>query len=272
MKSIFAAFCLLVGLGTAQLFAQAGVVVPSPNGGGGGPFVVHFTSNVNSAPVYIDGNYVNTTDFSIRLSAGSHLVRATAPGYADWINSIYVNGDMTVPIIFQSMGIQQPTAPPSFVQPAPPPMFRLRIGANVRGVRIFIDGRPLEGESPDGVMLPPGRHRIRVFKNGYQEWQRDVDVDRDWSLRADLQPDYSTLEVVLLDSIRNPYVGDADQRIECFVDGQRVPRRAGNRFQIPSGVHSVRIVSGGLSAERRWDLQPGRLYRIEPVLSLNIRE
>ncbi|NNM68348.1 MAG: PEGA domain-containing protein [Spirochaetales bacterium] len=268
MKSIFSAFCLLVGLGTAQLFAQAGALAPSPYGGAsGGPFVVHFTSNVNSAPVYIDGNYVNTTDFSMRLSAGSHLVRATAPGYADWINSIYVNGNMTVPIIFQSVGAQQPIAPP-----APPPMFRLRIGANVNGVQIFIDGRPVEGESPDGVMLSPGRHRIRVFKNGYQEWQRDVDVDRDWSLRADLRPEHATLEIVLSDANRNPYVGDANRRIECFVDGQIVPRHEGNRFQIAPGLHTIRIVSGGLSVERRWELRPGRSYRIEPVLNLNIRE
>jgi pSer/pThr/pTyr-binding forkhead associated (FHA) protein len=271
MKAIFAAFCLLVGLGTTQLFAQAGALAPAPSTSGGGLFVVHFTSNVNSAPVYIDGSFVNTTDFSIRLSAGSHLVRATAPGYADWINSISVNSDMTVPIFFQSMGIQQPSAPPTF-QPAPPPMFRLRIGANVGGVQIFIDGRPVEEESPDGVMLTPGRHHIRVFKNGYQEWQKDVDVNRDWSLRADLRPDYATLEVVLSDAYRNPYVGDANQRIECFVDGQRVPRNAGNRFQIAPGLHTIRIVSGGLSVERRWEVQPGRSYRVEPVLSLNIRE
>jgi len=331
-------FALL--LAASALFAQAGALGGPGPAPGGGPYIVRFMSNIAGAPVYINGTYTNTMNFTTRLAAGSYNVRVTAPGQPDWNQQIYVNRDMTIRADFgggggngQQGGYQNQ-----------PQSYNLMINANINGAMIFIDGAQINVGTPARVALAPGRHSIRVTANGYGEWRRDIDLNGDSSVTAYLQqqsyslrvrsnvegaqvtiggtgggqlaggrtpfeatvpqgiyvvtvsaPGYlaftttvtvsrnevvqavlqagnATLQLVIPDQNRNPYVNDSYAKIEWYVDGHRVDRNNRASIEVDPGVHSIRIVSGGLSVEGRYNFQAGQNYRLDPRLQLNISQ
>ncbi len=333
MKKLgFAAFTgILFILAGAGAFAQAGAVAPGRAPfNSGGPYPVQFLSNVNGARVYVDGNYMGTTDITRPVQAGNHGIRISADGYADWNRTIFVNGEMKVRAQLVPTGSNQ--------QP-PARSYTLTITANINGAAVEVDGAQLRGGTPVRVTLAPGNHRIRVSANGYGEWTRTIDLNRNESLQAYLQPrsytlrvlsnvagarvivsnaqngnapyqtqvpggyytitvtapgylaftttvtmdsdqtiravlrgGWATVELVLPERYRNPFVNNPFNQIEWYVDGKRQHGKNDRSIEVSPGTHTIRIVSGGLSIEERYVLQAGETYRLSPRIELDVRQ
>jgi len=56
--------------------------------------------------------------------------------------------------------------------PAPPPPARLELEGLREGSRIVVDGKPTD-DGPT-LALAPGRHRVRVERAGFDDWEREV--------------------------------------------------------------------------------------------------
>ncbi len=233
-------FAILFALLTSTAFAQVGVIVPGPRASG--LFVVRFVSNVPGAAVYIDGQLTNTTDFTMRLSGGLHDIRVTVPGKTDWHQQVDIQGNTTVSAIFD-------------LAPPPPPQYRVHVNSNARNFQLFVDGQPADRD----LSLTPGRHEFRIEGSGYRRWERTMDIQGDTDLQAELIPTPAILKLNF----------EVRGRVEWRIDGktvwtdQRYPR-----LEVSPGHHEILILTGAFRSRLRVDLAPGKVYTLNPVLSL----
>lgn len=66
-----------------------------------------------------------------------------------------------------------------------PSNYQLTVNANVSNYRVFIDGNAIKGNR---VEVEGGKHTVRVTANGYYDWQQNVSVNGNRTVRANLQP------------------------------------------------------------------------------------
>ena len=55
----------------------------------------------------------------------------------------------------------------------------IEISVNVAGARVLVDGREVGPTPVSGVSVSPGSHRIRVEKEGYEVYEKQVRVEPD---------------------------------------------------------------------------------------------
>ena len=139
--------------------------------------------------------------------------------------------------------IEKPAEPAEKAAAAPvlvpaPVTFR----SNAPGARIAIDRRAeWTCTAPCAPMnLPAGRHTARVTLNGYRPQQKPFDVGpKPLEIVFALQP----LRAILVITSRPPDAG-------IHIDGRDTGRRTPARIAVAPGRRAVRVVKGGLSAER----------------------
>jgi TonB family protein len=106
---------------------------------------------------------------------GPHTVRVAAPGFADAELGIVVPADgKSPPLRF----VLQPIAA------------RVRIDSVPSGVAVSVDGEHTGMTPLDLVLLEPGRHEIRMDREGLRPWVKDVDArtGESFAVEARLQP------------------------------------------------------------------------------------
>ncbi|NNM54121.1 MAG: PEGA domain-containing protein [Spirochaetales bacterium] len=243
LKGLFAGFLCLLG---SSLFAQVGIIIPGQRATSNGPFVVRFTSDIAGAPVFINGQYTNTMNFTTRLPGGRYDIRVTAPGHPDWHQQVIIQNDTTINADFGNTSSQPPV---------PPANYTVRLSANIEGVHIFVDGRPVGRE----MQLPPGRYRFRVERPGYRPWERSMDIDGDRDLQASLEPDPAVLMLEM----------ELNGRVEWRIDGRvHWTERHNPQIEIAPGPHEVVVTTGAFRTRLHVDLAPGRVYVLKPGLTL----
>jgi uncharacterized protein YjbI with pentapeptide repeats len=62
----------------------------------------------------------------------------------------------------------------------------LTIRSNVRGDRVYIDGK-YKGSTRLDLDLPKGRHTVRIEKEGYKTYEEEIDLSNALTLRASLE-------------------------------------------------------------------------------------
>jgi hypothetical protein len=129
------------------------------------------------ARVFLDGRLLNAADLatSIRLNTGEHVVVAEAPGYAKEARTIRVAGaQKDVPVELALV----PNA--GFVT----------ITTKDPKAAIAIDGRALSFSTWKGP-LPPGRHYVQVYRDGFKQFEQAfmVEVGKSVEVMAELTPD-----------------------------------------------------------------------------------
>ena len=129
-----------------------------------------------SAGIWIDGNYVGYAselkdDKKVLLLPGRHTISARQAGYQDWVSNIIVE-----PNTVQTMRIRlilQPNAS------EPKVTSELKINIQPSRAAVFVDGNYVGhagelGGSFRSLLLPPGKHHIRVALPGYRTFETDV--------------------------------------------------------------------------------------------------
>jgi len=84
------------------------------------------------------------------------------------------------------------------LQPAPDARSRLRLSSEPAGARISLDGERRREETPvllEG--LPPGRHRVRLDKPGFRDWEEEIELQAGLSTerQVELRPATVTLSL-----------------------------------------------------------------------------
>ena len=111
----------------------------------------------------------------------------------------------------------------------PPKVVKLTIRSNVRGDRVYIDGK-YEGTTRLKRDLPKGRHTVRIEKGGYKTYEEEIDLKTDLALTAFLEKiaekptDSTSAEVVFWKSIQGSK-DPAEYRayLESFPKGKFAP-------------------------------------------------
>lgn len=114
------------------------------------------------------------------------------------------------------------------------------ITSNVPGADIYIDDKSVGvyRKTPFSGNLTPGKHRIWVTKEGYNEFYKEVDVvaGETHKVEAVLQGS----EVGYL-NIR----GTGVEKVSVYMDGELLCERGPCREPVPQGEHTVTIVRSG---------------------------
>jgi hypothetical protein len=88
-----------------------------------------------------------------------------------------------------------------------PAVGKLTVYSTTGAAEVWIDGVP-RGAAPVTVEVPPGRHLVRVFREGYRAWGGAVDVKKNMeaTAQAALKPtrQFAKLDDLLTRLVRNP--------------------------------------------------------------------
>ncbi|MGA2698716.1 MAG: PEGA domain-containing protein [Methanoregula sp.] len=131
-------------------------------------------ASVPGATVYMDSNAMGTVDSagSLVLSSvpsGKHLFKVTAPGYYDWLNTIYVQAGIVtaIPATLTSSG-----GNPGPVQPTG----SLAVSTVPQNAEVWVDGL-FRGFTPLTVdTMVPGQHSVRISSDGYLDYTTTTTV------------------------------------------------------------------------------------------------
>ena len=136
-----------------------------------GSFVI---TSVPGANVYMDSAAIGTTNSAgifqqAGVPSGNHLFKVTAPGYNDWLNTVYIQAN-TVTSISASLT-------PQGISPTPvQPTGGLAIASSPTNAAVYIDNLP-RGNTPLTVTdLLPGDHVVRLSLEGYLDYTTTTTV------------------------------------------------------------------------------------------------
>lgn len=137
---------------------------------------------------------------------------------------------------------------------------RVTVYSATTGALTSIDGGPPQ-ELPYFGELRPGKHRVRVFADGYFDRELEVSGDKpvDQPVDLPLQERPSVVSVVL------------DQTADFLVDGRIVATTPVSRsIEIPAGPHVLSVVANGKKPLSQEVVLPrGKAFRFEPKLEVS---
>ena len=148
---------------------------------------LEIASTPAGAEIQLDGSFVGSTPSTIDVTAGNHTIAINKHGYKVWERKIKVNGGkISVDAELETAGESDTskqtteTAAPA-TPPTPPPPTRdtstsppetlvaIYLASDPVGADINIDDAEI-GLTPMTVKLKPGKHAVRMFMTGYQNW------------------------------------------------------------------------------------------------------
>ncbi len=136
------------------------------------PATLIIESRPARAAVYVDGKLIGGTGAegkfrSADLAPGTHRVRVSAEGYADFEQSVELVAARAVTVT-------------ALLEPAKPSTAGLVLEAIPRGASVTVDDRLVDKSSPGGNLniqdIPPGRHRVRVTAEGYAPFEQTIEI------------------------------------------------------------------------------------------------
>lgn len=195
------------------------------------------------ANIYLNEKSVGTSPYEGKgLSPGRYKVRVTQEGYEPWGEEVTVNADEKTEVLASLKSITG----------------RLVIRSQPLEANIYIDGN-LAGKSPyDGKTLSPGTHKIRVLKEGYEPWEKDVTVKPGETVE---------LPVVLALMEGELVVMTQPSWAKIFVNGNFVRRNLYVGRDLPPGLYSVLVEKEGYEPWKKdVRVEPGK--KIEVVAKL----
>lgn len=193
------------------------------------------------ATIIVDGKEVGKSPLVLeKVAVGEHKVMAKLAGYYPAVTSVLVEKgvEKVAKINLRKVvgGLYVETTP--------------------EGAIVYIDGTP-KGKTPLGLVLVPGKYRIRIEKQGYRTVEREVEVPREGTaeVRVELERRRGKLRV-----------RSVPEGASVFVDGEfagTTPFEA----ELEEGEHEVQIMrSGYLPFVRRVRVEDRRLTEIQALL------
>ena len=194
-----------------------------------GRYSVKIDSAPQGAPIYIGDKscQIGVTPWQGRLNKGTYNIIIETPGYETATKTWQV----------AALRRQQELFLP-LVKKADPPKIDVRADAdkNVFGATIFLDDQP-QGQAPMIVTTTPGRHQIKLQKDGFEPLATWVDVQNNQvstyapTLKEIPKPKYGTVVV------------DADvPDAEVYIDGNKHPDNTPAVIQnVIEGLHVIEV-------------------------------
>lgn len=135
---------------------------------------------------------------------------------------------------------------------------RVTVFSPTPGARASYDGGPPQ-ELPYFADLEAGRHKVRVFGDGYFDAEQEISGDKGIDVPVNLALKEKPALVTLV----------LDSSAEVYVDGAHVADAPLNRpIEVPSGAHVVSIAKNGRKAwSRDVVLERGKPFTVEPKLA-----
>jgi serine/threonine-protein kinase len=182
-----AVLLFIAGLG---LLARSRVSPHPPAAAGAAGADLRIDSDPTGASVWLDGAETGTSPRVVGgVRPGRHTVRLAAPGFADAELGIVVPAEGNAP-------------PLRFV--LQPITARVRVDSVPPGVAVSVDGEH-EGMTPiETLLLEPGRHEIRMDREGLRPWVKEIDarLGESFAVEARLQPVDTGADVARPEPIR----------------------------------------------------------------------
>lgn len=186
---------------------------------------------------------------SVGLRSGTYRIIVRADGYQDFVTTVRLSNDMTLPVTLQPMNS------------------RLQVNvSNVAGAQVFING-VMAGQAPFTAVLSPGSYSIMVRAPGFMDYVESFSLNGNKVINIALQSMSATYQVMT--SASSVYMDDRfGVGVQVFIDGMLQNSTSG---QILPGRRLIRIVSGALQAESYVDVQAGRNYVFEPFMGITVK-
>ncbi|MBN1410916.1 MAG: PEGA domain-containing protein [Spirochaetales bacterium] len=213
-------------------------------------FKLRIDANIRGATVFIDNVQRGRTPFTMLIPVGTYNLRVTAPGYTDYNERIAISADSNFNITLEESV----------------KYYTLQVTANVKGARLYINGHD-SGKTPVSLNLAAGDYQIRVSYKNFADFEQVIRLDHDMRINAELRSSLAQLKIIIpkdiLDNRKN-----AIRQVYIYIDGKRYVNKLD--FDLESGVHKIRILSGGLSVEASFNFEGGQVYKITPRLTLDV--
>lgn len=207
-------------------------------------------ANVMGAEVYLNGSMAGRTPLNLNVVPGSYNLTVRAPGYADYSQSVVVNGATQVNANLQ------------------PNQVGLSVSANVQGAEVYLNGSRV-GNVPLSLNVIPGSYNVTVRAPGFGDYNQSVVVNGPTQVNAVLVGVMSSWQVNVPDNMVNKDMkGGHWSQIQVYLDGNL---QRGPSGQVGAGRHVIRVTSGGMAVELVFDAQPGRTYTFEPFMGITVK-
>ncbi len=119
--------------------------LPSPTGR------LFIDAGINGASIYINGAYVGTTPYQGIWPRGYYKVRISAPGYADYVDSVFVDGYTRLSIALSPLTVEYEITLPDGLSDA------WEKPGKFNDLELYLDGNRLERLTG---RIRPGKHRL----------------------------------------------------------------------------------------------------------------
>lgn len=151
---------------------------------------------------------------------------------------------------------------------AAPTTHTLTVTGNVGNATVLINGEQRGTSLPATLTLSPGTYTVQVRATGYIDFSQTVNLNSNQTVNANLQPATARVSLFVPQNILNQSISNPASQVQVFVDGNQV---TGSSFDVPAGRRTIRIRSGGLSAELTRDFTAGAQYTISPFFSVQVQ-
>ena len=119
-------------------------------------------SEPSGARVSVDGKEAGKTPLALsKIKPGSHRIRVAAEGYEPYEEQVGVSEGERKEILASLKKVAG----------------HLVVRTEPSGAAISMDGKPVGVEPYEGKDLTPGKHKIKVVKEGYETWEREQTVE-----------------------------------------------------------------------------------------------
>jgi len=181
-------------------------------------FNVSINADARGAKVYINDRFVGQTPYATKLFPGDYSIRLTADGFEDYDKSISINDNFNL-MANMNRRIRD---------------FNVSINADARGAKVYINDR-FVGQTPYNTRLAQGEYSIRLTAEGFEDYAKNIDVNGDVNLMADMQRRVRDYNINILVNVGGTKI---------FVD-DRLVGTAQYRGRIQEGQHTVRVTADG---------------------------
>jgi hypothetical protein len=214
------------------------------------------SSNIMGAEVFIDGKRVDTAPALVeKLTPGKRTVEVRAPGYLTKQQEVTVEAGKTTKITVE-------------LHPDPKTIEasggNLQVVTNVKGVEVYVDGKP-QGVAPVKVTgLADGSHVVEGRKSGMSSAEQTVSVKKGLITTVkltlkELPPVRHTGGIRVV----SPVLGAA-----VFIDGQLAGKTPVLRHQLDVGPHFVTVRAAGYDEfVQPVEVKAGKITEVKAALA-----
>lgn len=252
MKNLKRAVAVLLALA-----AVAGVATAQSGATGRGrsrtrDYTLTVNANVSGARIAVNGEAQSvTTNGDLTLAQGEYTITVSANGYVEQSQTVNLDSNKTVSFTLD------------------PVMYDLTINANAAGARVLVNGRDV-GAVGRAYRLEPGRYSLTVRAAGYQDYTQSLNLTRNQTVSATLQPLTATVYIDL-GSVLNTEDSAAASKVQYLVDGAVVAiDDKDNSLVVEAGQRNIKIVSGGFAVVAQIFLRPGARQTLRPTFETSL--